>query len=502
MAFNSYPFLFVFLPLSLYGFFKLAQHWGKAPALAYLLLCSFSFYAFSMRAWAAVLGLSIGFNYAVGAALQAKATKGILLLGIGVNVAVLAFFKYGVLFFPQGGLIFPLALSFFTFQQLAYLVDSYRQIFPQKPSLLHYALGVCFFPLVTAGPISRHAHLIPQWLEDKTYGFHPQNCALGLSIFVIGLFKKVVLADAWFAPTTDLLFGGLKHGVHLSLIEAWMATLSYTFQIYFDFSGYSEMALGLAYCLNIQLPLNFYAPYKSTSIIQFWRSWHMSLSNFLKDYVYIPLGGNRCGPFREVCNIFLVMLVGGIWHGATLNFLAWGALHGLYVSLNHLWRKLRSTWSFNPEHKRLYRYAMQGLTFLAVAFAWALFRADSLQSAYILFRGMLGMESFFLPPRLSTWMFLKDCFPSVLFSKMGFLLQDQRSILYVLAKAFAIVWLLPSVPDIFHLAPKDTDTKGTYACLRFSWKPSQLWVIGLALLFVYTVLSLQGYQGQFVYYQF
>lgn len=499
MDFNSYSFIFVCLPLSVYGFFCLAKQSGKTPALAYLLLCSLGMYALRMGVWTGVALFSVGFNYSIGALLQHRPRKPLLALGVGIAIGILAFFKYGVFFFPQSGLIFPLALSFFTFQQIAYLVDSYRQTFLQKPTLLEYTLGVFFFPLLTAGPITRHAKLIPQWEDTNTFAFNPYHCSLGVSLFVLGLFKKVIVADGWFAPTADLLFGSLKHGVNLSFIEAWMATLSYTFQIYFDFSGYSEMALGLGYCFNIQLPLNFNAPYKSASIIEFWRSWHMSLSSFLKDYIYIPLGGNRCGRAREILNIFTVMVIGGIWHGASLNFIAWGALHGVYVTLNHLWRKLQRVLGLKLEQVWLWSYAMQGLTFLAVALGWILFRADSLPSALILFKGLFGMNAFLLPLRLKEWVSLQELFPSLIFSKMGFILQDPLSVIYRLLKGFGIIWLLPSVPEIFHLVSR---TRGPFLNSRLLWRPNWLWAIGLALLFVYTVFSLQGYRGQFVYYQF
>lgn len=493
----SYSFLFLFLPLSLYGFFSFARAFGQAPALAYLLLCSFCFYGFSMGAWLSVLLCSISFNYTVGAILQKKPMKPLLTLGIFINVAVLAFFKYGALLFSQEGLIFPLALSFFTFQQIAYLVDSYKKIFPQRPALLPYALGVSFFPLLTAGPITRHAKLIPQWLSPGTFCFSPQNCSLGLSLFVLGLFKKVVLADGCFGPTADVLFGALKENIHLSLVDAWLATLSYTFQIYFDFSGYSEMALGLGYCFNLELPLNFNSPYKSTSIIEFWRSWHMSLSSFLKDYIYIPLGGNRYGAIREYLNIFIVMLLGGIWHGATLNFVAWGAVHGLYVTLNHLWRRVQRVYKIQWTDSYFWKAPMCGLTFLAVALAWVIFRADSLASAGVLFKGLIGMNGIALPPKLGQLPYIKVLFPSALFSKMGLILQDPLSVLFFLGKGFLIIGLLPSLPDFFGLSPKPGRP-----CLQLAWKSHWTWALGLALVWVYTLFSLQGYRGQFVYYQF
>ncbi|MHC1744326.1 MAG: MBOAT family protein [Syntrophobacteraceae bacterium] len=276
----------------------------------------------------------------------------------------------------------PIGISFFTFTQLAYLVDAYRGE-TKGYDFLSYSLFVTYFPHLIAGPILYHKHMIPQFQARSHYVYSQENMAAGVAAFTLGLFKKVVIADSlskWVKPV-------FEHVELVTFLDSWAGALAYTFQLYFDFSGYSDMAIGLGLMLNVRLPVNFNSPYKATSIIDFWRRWHMTLSAFLKNYLYIPLGGNRLGERRKMVNLMITMLLGGLWHGAGWTFVIWGGLHGLYLVVNHVWRKLRI---------QMPDLAGQALTFLAVLVGWVFFRAESLADALELLKAMVGLKGFLL----------------------------------------------------------------------------------------------------------
>jgi alginate O-acetyltransferase complex protein AlgI len=282
-------------------------------------------------------------------------------------------------------IVLPLAISFFTFQQIAYLVES-RRDGKAADSFMDYALFVLFFPHLVAGPITHHKEMLPQFAASGT-GRLPQSYVLvGTAVFILGLAKKVVLADG-FALLADPAFNAVRDGALLSTGDAWLGALGYTLQLYFDFSGYSDMAIGLGLMFGILLPVNFASPYKSTSIIEFWRRWHISLSRFLRNYLYITLGGNRCGPVRRYANLLATMALGGLWHGANWTFLIWGVLHGLYLVVNHLWHAVAGKGD-GP----LRRAGGWLLTMLAVVVAWVLFRADSFGSASSVLGSMIGVH--------------------------------------------------------------------------------------------------------------
>ena len=272
----------------------------------------------------------------------------------------------------------PLAISFFTFQQIVFLVDAYRGR-RTRTGPLRYATGVAFFPHLLAGPIVQYSQLMPQFARRHILRPQPLMIAAGVTVFTFGLFKKVILADS-FAQFVPVPFGAVAAGYNLTLVEAWAAALSYAFQIYFDFSGYSDMAIGLALLFGITLPVNFNSPYKAESIIEFWRRWHMTLSAFLRDYLYIPLGGGRSGPARRYLNLMITMLLGGLWHGAAWTFVIWGGIHGAYLLVNHAWRSARARWP-HAVHVPGGAYAARLLTFVAVVVAWVFFRADTADAA-------------------------------------------------------------------------------------------------------------------------
>ena len=391
MFFNSYSFIFLFLPVVLLGYFALGRRGDLAPVV-WLALASLAFYAFSGAQFVPLLLASIAFNYGVGYLLIARklspiARSAVLTAGVAGDLAVLGLFKYAGFFaanlnalFSTGlivNIVLPVGISFYTFTQIAFLVDAYRGNVARY-ALPHYALFVTYFPHLIAGPILHHRDMIPQFERTETKRPDPHLILCGLIIFAIGLFKKTCLADG-IQPLVSQAFGPGAP----TFDQAWIGVLAYTFQLYFDFSGYSDMAIGMSLMFGIFLPLNFNSPYKATSIIDFWRRWHMTLSQFLRDYLYIPLGGNRRGRILRYVNLMITMLLGGLWHGAAWTFVAWGALHGGYLCINHAWSHFAPKVGFKapPRFARLADMTGMALTFLAVVIAWIFFRAPDMATA-------------------------------------------------------------------------------------------------------------------------
>ena len=393
MLFTSAEFILVFLPVTIVVFFALARLISPIVAASWLTIGSLGFYGWWNPQYVLLLVASIVVNYAFGTLISAinnrPLAKSVLTLAVMSNLALLAYYKYANFFVSSldpvlgsagqiAPIILPLGISFFTFTQIAFLVDTYRREAKQT-NIIYYALFVTYFPHLIAGPILHHRPMISQFSSPEIYRPQQLNFEVGLTIFIIGMFKKVVLADH-VAPLATGSFSLAEAGTTLTFAEAWMGSLAYTFQLYFDFSGYSDMAIGVSRMLGVQLPINFASPYKARSIIEFWRRWHITLSTFLRDYLYIPLGGSRRGNARRFANLFITMLLGGLWHGAGWTFIIWGALHGLFLVANHLWRHvtvrfgvkaLRGAWQVVP----------WALTFTAVVFAWVYFRASSVTAA-------------------------------------------------------------------------------------------------------------------------
>ncbi len=411
MLFNSLEFIFLFLPVSIVVFFIIGKQQHHRVAISWLVFCSLFFYSWWNPAYLLLLIFSMLFNYSMGMALSSRnKSKPLLTIGIVANLGGLAYFKYTNFFidslnsaFELGynveHIMLPLAISFFTFQQVAYLVDAYRDEV-REYNFLHYSLFVTFFPQLIAGPIVHHKEMLPQFSKNKTYSADVSNISLGITIFIIGLFKKVVLADS-VADYSSPVFNAADIGQTISFFEAWGGALAYTLQLYFDFSGYADMAIGIAIMFGISLPLNFSSPYKSKNIIEFWRKWHMTLSRFLKDYLYIPLGGNRKGS--KHLNLFATMALGGLWHGAALNFIIWGALHGIYLIINNYWRSFRQiVLKHDLEKSSFIGIAVSVfLTFLVVTVSWVFFRAETLAGAMNIITGMAGLNGFILPEKFS-----------------------------------------------------------------------------------------------------
>lgn len=401
MLFNSTEFIFLFLPATLIIYY-LARHYcsnGNYP-LFLLVAASLFFYGWWSPPHLALIIISIVFNYQIGKSLVLLKEKNpgrakfLLSLGISVNLLALGYFKYSTFILENlttiGGwdfhfskVILPLAISFFTFQQIAYLVDAYRGECKDY-DFIHYCLFVTFFPQLIAGPIVHHSQMIPQFL-NKGRSDTLNDFYIGISFFVFGLTKKVMLADEiarWSTP----VFAVADAGNAVGTMEAWGAAFSYTLQLYFDFSGYADMAIGAARMFGIKLPLNFNSPYQAVSIIEFWRRWHMTLSQFLRDYLYIPLGGNRHGTVKRHRNLMITMLLGGLWHGAGWNFVIWGGLHGIYLVINHTFHAIKPKRPLVP--KWIADNLGRMLTLLCVVIAWVFFRAETFEGACIILKSM------------------------------------------------------------------------------------------------------------------
>lgn len=520
MLFNSYIFIFALLPIAVFGFYAMGTWKNGNVSLLWLIFCSLFFYAWWNPAYLFLITASILFNYCTSIAMGnqvggAKAAKPMLLFGIFGNLAVLFYFKYANFFVESVNAVtgsswilekitLPLAISFFTFQQITYLVDTYRGR-QKDQNFLHYCLFVSFFPQLIAGPIVHHSEMLPQFSKRSVYQIDSGRIAVGATIFFIGLFKKTVLADGC-GLYADRIFSAAEQGYIVTFFEAWVGILSYTFQIYFDFSGYSDMAVGLGRLFGIRLPINFYSPYRSRNIIDFWRRWHMTLSRFLKDYLYIPLGGNRVGASRQRINLMLTMLLGGLWHGAGWTFIIWGGLHGIYLLINHLWRgrtKLRGISTPN----RLAGCMNWLLTFLAVSIAWVFFRAESLGSAGQVLAGATGFNGIVLPDT-----YIRYFGPlAQISSDIGIKFASALTIPYFegvtqiadLLVLLLICLLLPNTAEFISdsgidaVATSETNLKTP----RLSWHPTIAWAIAIGVLGLIAVLHISP-DNKFLYFNF
>ena len=393
MIFNSYIFLFIFFPIMLSIFYMLIKYGFKNSAVLLIGISSVIFYSFEGYDFLHILLISIIFNFIIGNSLRStKSFKKIfLIIGVCFNIGLLFYFKYynfflSTLDISSLSIILPIGISFYTFTQIAFIADCYNTE-TKSYSFTEYLCFVTFFPHLIAGPILIHKNFIPQLRNNKFGKPSYSRIYAAVIFFSVGMFKKVMIADT-LSPYVSVLF--LQD--NLTLLEAWSAALLYTFQLYYDFSAYSEMAVGLALLMNLKIPINFNSPYKSTSIIDFWRRWHISLSFFLKNYLYIPLGGNKLGKKRKYLNLFITMVIGGIWHGAGYTFAVWGILHGLYLCINHYYRQLGL---------KINNILSWLITFIAVVISWVFFRSPDIQTALNILRSMFGFgENSLLMPNI------------------------------------------------------------------------------------------------------
>jgi alginate O-acetyltransferase complex protein AlgI len=483
MLFNSYEFIFLFIPVTVAGFALLSFGHHRA-ALLWLTAVSLFFYAYWDWHSIWILVASMVLNFACSLAIERSAgrtSRRWLILGVAGNLLALGVWKYAGFTveilnglvgtrFDRPGITLPLGISFFTFTQIAYLVDVHRRLTADRDPA-RYALFVTWFPHLIAGPILHHKPTMEQFADPDVARLRGINWIVGLTFFSIGLAKKLLLADPLGAIASPLFEAART--VSISPGAGWIATLAYTFQLYFDFSGYSDMAVGLSLLFGVRIPVNFLSPYKATSIIEFWRCWHISLSSFLRDYLYIPLGGNRKGPVRRYLNLLLTMLLGGLWHGASWNFLAWGGLHGVYLLINHAWRRLAGV--------SLGRYLGGALTFLAAVVGWVFFRSADLATAHRILSAMASVWQF------AGWPWAADPLLASV---------DSRRAATLLSVAAAICFLLPNsveIADRILLAvqsPRAADVRWAYASMA---------LFGLA--FGIGVVNL-GKASAFLYFQF
>ena len=494
------------------------------PALAWLVLCSLFFYGWWNPAYISLIIFSMLFNYALGTILgrelRGAFRKYILYFGILINLGLLGYYKYSNFFFEQINFVLdtsfnyeyvllPLAISFFTFQQIAFLVDSYRNE-TKEYDFLQYCLFVTFFPQLIAGPIVHHKEMLPQFLLVDRFKINVKNIAIGLSIFSIGLFKKTVIADG-ISPYSNVVFDSALSSDPITFFVAWGGALAYTIQLYFDFSGYSDMAIGLARMFGIILPLNFYSPYKALNISEFWRRWHITLSNFLRDYVYIALGGNRKGSLARFKNLFLTMFLGGLWHGAGWNFAIWGALHGFYLISNHAWVKYTSLWSI-PIHESFKKFIAWGITFIAVVVGWVFFRATTFDAAITILQGMSGMNGISIPNGILVRLGpLQEIFESMgITSHLGGGSDFMYTWLWIII-VLPLILILPNTQDLFYRVNGSLSNKNHENVLTFwpfykkfssfSWKENKTWAAVVSLALVFGLLTLSQV-SEFLYFQF
>ena len=519
MLFNSLGFIFLFLPVVLTGFFQLARV-SHTYAAGWLAVASLFFYGYWNIAYVGLLLGSVVCNYTLGIWI-AKAgikqdisrQKYILVLALAANLLLLAYYKYANFFLGNinsvagahlslGEIILPLGISFFTFTQIAFLVDTYQGKVKEY-NFIHYTLFVTYFPHLIAGPVLHHKEMMPQFSRASTYRFHYENMSVGLTIFFIGLFKKVILADS-LASFVGPVFDGSAAGAPITLTDAWCGALCYTLQLYFDFSGYSDMAIGLSRMFGVALPLNFHSPYKSVNIIEFWRRWHMTLSRFLRDYLYFPLGGNRKGRARRYLNLMATMLLGGLWHGANWTFVIWGGLHGAYLVFNHAWHTVRRKLGQNPDQplSRPMHVLSVAFTFLAVVTAWVVFRAHNFTAAIALLKAMAGMNGFILPYAwLSKWGEIGQWLSAhgIAFRASNGLIGS--SAVNWICISLLIVWFAPNTQQIMAAYQPALDVPAETRIFRLRWLPSPymaliVWLIGFC-----AIVNLNQ-QSEFLYFQF
>jgi D-alanyl-lipoteichoic acid acyltransferase DltB (MBOAT superfamily) len=511
MLFNSYVFIFCFLPIVFFGFYLLGRYSSNLAAL-WLALASLSFYAYWNVYFVSLLIASIGFNYGAGylignsVAQKNKQAKLLLIIAISINLTLLAYFKY-VNFFIENinyltaanlaikDVFLPLGISFFTFTQIAFLVDTYQGKVKEY-NFVHYTLFVTYFPHLIAGPVLHHKEMMPQFARLETYQVNYKNIAIGLTIFILGLAKKVYLADTMAGFATPI-FNSLIDGGQPLFFEAWIGALAYSLQLYFDFSAYSDMAIGLSLLFNIQLPINFNSPYKATNIIEFWRRWHMTLSRFLRDYLYIPLGGNRNGKTQRYINLMITMLLGGLWHGAGWTFIIWGGLHGFYLIINHAWHNIKQRLNWHNDSQWSIIMGRM-LTFLAVVIAWVFFRADSFSSAIAMLQGMLGMNGFSLPISLEIyWHKYGLSYSQILsFNGLHTLTENKgKNDVMMLVLGLFIVFKLPNFQQFV------LDSEIEINKRLFQWKPNLGWAVIAGIVFFASLLVMNA-PSEFLYFQF
>jgi len=506
MLFNSSAFIFIFMPVVFAGFFLLAKI-SQRGAIGWLAIASIFFYAYWSILALPILAISIIINYGFGVLLSRpnlKHRQSVLVFAVVVNLCALGYYKY-VNFFIDNineirilmefdpldsvSVILPIGISFFTFTQIAFLIDSFHGEV-KEPDFIQYALFVSFFPHLLAGPLIHHKQMMPQFSMPENFVIQREKIVIGLAIFAIGLAKKILIADTLNGYVAGF-YDSLALGGNPNFSASWLATVAYTFQLYFDFSGYSDMAVGAALLFGIWLPFNFNSPLRATNIIDFWQRWHMTLTKYVGDYLYTPVTlkfmrlsqglpvvlETFCSTVVPAVIIFLIL---GFWHGANWTFVIFGGMHGFYISVNHLWRKVFPLPSRkskkNQRYKTIKMMAAWALTFLAVNIALVMFRSDSALTALAIYKGMLGFHgySFGDMPDIYTW------------------IVRLKVTLSVVVAAFFIIFFMPNTIWVASLSTKEflQKSRAAYALI----------VILIAV--IYALLQVDFYGSPFLYFQF
>ncbi|MGB8434934.1 MAG: MBOAT family protein [Burkholderiales bacterium] len=523
MLFNSVPFIFLFLPITFAGFYLVART-SHALAAGWLTAASLFFYGWWNPVYVGLLLGSILFNYVLGmrigkarAAGHLAQAKLMLYVAVAGDLALLGYYKYANFFlenvgelvgtsFAHAEIILPLGISFFTFTQIAFLVDTWQGKV-QEYRFVHYCLFVTYFPHLIAGPILHHAEMMPQFAQRETYRLQAENIAVGLTIFIIGLFKKVILADG-IGPYVGPLFALPGTGVEPTLVEAWGAVLAYSLQLYFDFSGYSDMAIGLSRLFGVRLPLNFNSPYKAINMSDLWQRWHMTLSRFLRDYVFVPLGGHRKSAARRYYSLVVTMVLCGVWHGAGWTYVVFGLLHGFYLAVNQVWRTVRKHRDRRLGRKRGRSTWWGRATAILLTFAcWlvglALFRAANMTDAIMILKGMFGFNGFALPGALLAR--LGDVGPwlaahGVDFSEGRGLVRG--GLIYWMVILLAIAWFAPNTQQIMaRFRPALVIPRDLQPARLLLWRPGAVAAAIAAAVAFAAIVNLHR-NSEFLYFQF
>ena len=515
MLFNSSEFIFVYLPLVFSAFLFLLRFAGYGPTVYFMAAASLAFYGYWEPAYTFLILTSMVVNYASGLLLVPGAISSpwrrsvALWLGIGFNVALLGYFKYSQMLtdawtFVSGddpvnlGVVLPLAISFFTFQQIAYLVDTYQgKLQGIEGGRGEYALFVTFFPQLIAGPIVHYRRVVPQFRSAWQVRFSSHEFAIGLSIFLIGLFKKVAIADG-LGDYSIQLFNRLEGGYNLTSPEAIAALLSYTLEIYFDFSGYSDMAIGLGRMFGIRLPINFYSPYKSGSVREYWRRWNITLGAFFREYVYLPLGGNRRGEFRTDLNNVAVMTLSGLWHGAGWNFIVWGFLHGIVMVLERHLTPLKD-WLFAPLNRtaigsRVATGISRLYLFIMIMMLFAVFRLTTLDDILYLWTQIVSIDFATLRAVTDTFIAENGRLAGRLMQGLSMNVNDGVAWTNLLILALVVTFFMPNTYQLFAV---DEDSDETTQ--RLTWQTA---VISGVLGAWAIILVLSSTAKEFIYFAF
>lgn len=515
MLFNSYAFLLAFLPITLLGYFAIGRY-GKGAGAAWLAICSLFFYAWWDYRYIALLLASVFANYFAGSYISKHPAsprgRRALAIAISVNLLLLAYYKYADFFLTSSnavlgtrwaalGVILPIGISFYTFTQIAFLADAYAGKV-REYRFTYYLLFVTYFPHLIAGPVLHHKEMMPQFDKEQNYRPYAANFAIGITIFAIGLGKKVLIADN-LAGYASPVFN--QQADVPTLFMAWGGALAYTLQLYFDFSGYSDMAIGLSRLFGVRLPLNFNSPYKSCNIIEFWRRWHMTLSRFLRDYLYIPLGGNRQGSFRRQINLIITMVLGGLWHGAGWNFVVWGGLHGCFLVINLGWQSLCRLIQLRLP-RRLGNLLGITITFFSVVFAWVYFRAADVATANRIILGMLGSAGAAIPDavanRMEPFKPLLDALSIGSYLGGGSIFVETWAWVSVGA---VIAFMAPNTQEIMARFEPALQAERQFSGLcpvgRVSWIPQKRYAVAIGLLLAFGILALSR-PTEFLYFQF